>query len=82
MLVLVGGWLLGLSPLLNIIPGADSMRANTALGLILLASGILLGRGAQPEPRLAQLCAAILILISLTTLIEDISSGSWRVGGH
>jgi hypothetical protein len=45
LLVLVGGWILGFSPLLSVIPGATSMKVNTALGLIVVASAILLDRG-------------------------------------
>jgi PAS domain S-box-containing protein len=78
LLVLVGGWILGFSPLLSIIPGAASMKVNTALGLMLTASAILLNRGPRSQRRLAQLCAALVILISLATLIEDISG--WNLG--
>src|SRR3974377_1723735 len=77
LLVLVGGWILGFSPLLSIIPGAASMKVNTALGLILVVSATILDR--WPRSRcLAQLCAALVILISLATLIEDISG--WNLG--
>jgi PAS domain S-box-containing protein len=78
LLVLVGGWILGFSPLLSIIPGAASMKVNTALGLILVASAILLDRGPRSQRRLAQLCAALVILISLATFIEDIFG--WNLG--
>jgi hypothetical protein len=78
LLVLVGGWILGFSPLLSIIPGAAPMNVNTALGLVLVASAILLDPGRRLQRRLAQLCAALVILIAAATLIEDICG--WNLG--
>jgi len=71
LLVLVGGWILGFSSLLSIIPGAASMKVNTALGLIVVASAILLDRGTQSQRRLAQLCATLVILISLASFCRE-----------
>lgn len=71
MLVLAGGWVLGISLLRTIIPGAASMKVNTALGLVLAAAAILLTspRTKKVAP-MAVVCAVILILLSLATLLE------------
>jgi PAS domain S-box-containing protein len=78
LVVLVGGWILGLSSLRSVIPGAASMKLDTAIGLILTASAILLDTRSGPGRRLGRLCATLVILMSLATLIEDISG--WNLG--
>jgi len=78
-LVLAGGWILNLSSLRSIIPGTASMKVNTALGLMLTASAILIDRSPrQPLRYLVPVCGALLILISAATLFEDVSG--WNLG--
>ena len=80
LLVLVGGWILNYAPLQSVIPGAASMKFNTALCLMLAASAILLERGwFQPvRHRMAQLCSTLLIVVSALTLLEYVSG--WGFG--
>ena len=77
LLVLCGGWIFDFSAVRSIIPGAASMKANTACGLMLAAAGILLdGSFHTLARRLVPVCATLLILMSLATLMEDISGRS------
>jgi PAS domain S-box-containing protein len=72
--VLVGGWILGISFMRSIIPGAANMRVNTALSLMITASAILLdGCRRRALTRLVPVCATALILISLATLTEHVT---------
>lgn len=69
--VLTGGWMLNVSFLRSIIPGAASMKVNTALGVMLTAGALnLVDNGRAYLRRLAFVCGAFLTLISLITLIE------------
>lgn len=80
LLVLAGGWILDISPLRSIISGASSMKVNTALGLILTAGAILVREiRFRPARRLMQLFAALLILISVITLIEYASGRNFGI---
>lgn len=74
LLVLAGGWLLDISFLRSIIPGADSMKFNTALSLMLIASAILAGGfGSRHAGRMAAAFATLVSLMALATLIEDLT---------
>src|SRR5579872_7219145 len=42
LVVLAGGWIFDVSALRTIIPGAASMKVNTALGIMLTASALVL----------------------------------------
>ncbi len=68
-------------PLLrSIIPGADSMKANTALGLMLTASAILFD-GDRPKllRQMVPVCGTLLVLLSLATLLEDVTGGNFGI---
>jgi len=68
LLVLVGGWAFDVSFMRSIIPGAESMKVNTALGLMISASALLLdGSRLKALTRLVPACATALTLISLAT---------------
>jgi hypothetical protein len=74
--VLVGGWIFDVSFMRSIIPGAPSMKINTALGLKISASAILLDRSRRSALQfLVPVCATALILISLATLMEYVQAG-------
>ena len=74
-LVFIGGWVLGSRSLLSVLPNAATMKANTAVGLILAAGALLLegGRRSLFTHRMAQLCTTLLTLIGGLTLVEYIA---------
>jgi signal transduction histidine kinase len=69
--VALTGWAAGLDVLKRVVPGAASMKPNTAVCLMLLALGLWLGAGATPRRRrgAAGVCAVALV-VALTTLVE------------
>ena len=78
-LVLGAGWALGVSMLRSILPGAASMKANTAVGLMLTAAAILFsGHRTKKVRRLAVVSAALLTLLSLSTILEYVRG--WNLG--
>ncbi|HEX2986943.1 MAG TPA: hypothetical protein VHS06_02075, partial [Chloroflexota bacterium] len=72
-LVLIG-WALNIHPLKSPIPNMVSMKANAAIGFILVGLGLLLPSiGRSPSwNRAAQLFASITFLIGLVTIVEYI----------
>jgi PAS domain S-box-containing protein len=80
LLVVTGGWMLNFSILRSIIPGAASMKVNTALCVMVAASAILLHNGKSSLARyLTPIGAGLLILISLLTLLEDLSGRNFGI---
>jgi PAS domain S-box-containing protein len=82
--VVLVGWGLNLAVLKSIVPGLPTMKPNTALAFI-LAGGSLWLLWAEPPPqtrhwqrRLGQLCAAIVALMGLLTLSQDLFG--WNLG--
>ena len=71
--VFLGGWIGHISFLRTILPGAQSMKANTALGLVFLGAALCLnGRrdaGRNP-PRLALIFSGLATLIGALTTLE------------
>lgn len=78
--VLVGGWIFDVSLMRSIILGAPSMKVNTALGLMISASAILLDRSRRSALQfLVPVCATALILISLATLMEYVTGRNFGI---
>ena len=75
------GWILGNEFLKRIHPSLVSMKANTAVCLMLAALSVLLIQDpgiTTLRRRLSQACAAIIVLVGLLTLSEHIVG--WNVG--
>ncbi|MBI3950706.1 MAG: response regulator [Acidobacteria bacterium] len=79
-LVLVG-WMLDIATLKSILPDLVTMKANTALGLLLAGTSLWL-LGTEPRHRwirrAAQVCAGTVVLIGLLTLSEYLLG--WDLG--
>ncbi len=70
LLVITVGWILGYQILFDPVPGASSMKINTALGIVLIGLSIV-ALVIRPEKRwLVISLGAILAILSFTTLIE------------
>ena len=77
----LAGWLFGVEALRSIVPGWTSMKANTAVGLILAGLSLWLLRQDPPNParrRAGRLCAGVVALIGAITLAEYLFG--WRPG--
>lgn len=81
----LGGWMFDVLPLKTLLPGLSSMKANTALGLLLLGCAVGLmsraeGRGKEGKrfQVVADALAAIAVCVALTTLAEYVFG--WRAG--
>ena len=71
--VFLGGWIGHISLLRTILPGAQSMKANTALGLVFLGAALYLDRRrdvGQSARRLALIPAGLATLIGALTSVE------------
>ncbi|MGI4795700.1 MAG: PAS domain S-box protein [Janthinobacterium lividum] len=74
--IALSGWVLDMTVLKTVLPGLTTMKANTALGIIATACGLLLlpeaaRRGAAPWRELgAALCGALALLLGALTLAE------------
>ena len=80
--VLVGGWLLDVDPLKNLIPGAASMKAATALGLGSAALSLLLLIDPQASGWrlvIGRTCAVIPITLGLAFLSEYLFGWNLRI---
>lgn len=72
LVVLAGGWIFDVSALRTIIPGAASMKVNTALGIMLTAGALVLEESRARRVRaLIPVSAALLTGLALATLFED-----------
>jgi serine phosphatase RsbU (regulator of sigma subunit) len=71
--LVLAGWVLELTPLRSLRPHLVTMRANTALGLLVGALALRLTGPEQPGPwrrGLALVCAAVMTLLGFLTLSE------------
>jgi len=74
LLVLVGGWIFDSAAMRSIIPGAVSMKVNTAIGLMLTAAAILLDASPNRATRqLIRICSGVVVALAAATLWEDLS---------
>lgn len=80
-IVLVGGWALNFTLLKSLIPNAQTMKPNTALGLICAAASLLLGN-AQRAKRLrgvTSVCNALVVVIGALTLGEYLTGRAFGI---
>jgi PAS domain S-box-containing protein len=71
--ILIGGWALGVRWLTGLLPGLSTMKANTALGLVLCGGALWSARPTSGSPRVrrgAVVAASLAVLIGLLTLVE------------
>ena len=65
------GWLFGYAPLMEVLPGAIRMKANTAIGFVLAGVALILLLHPSPAARRwSSLCAALLLCGGAATLVE------------
>ena len=75
------GWLFDVEFLKRIHPSLVTMKANTAVCLMLVAVSVLMirdGSASTAKRRIAQICAAIVSLVGLTTLSQHVFG--WNAG--
>ena len=76
------GWTFDIAVLKSVLPGVVTMKANTAVGLILTgaALGLLALEPARPRARrFSQACACGAVLLGLLTLVEYVSGRDLRI---
>lgn len=82
--VALGGWVLNVAVLKTVLPGLTTMKANTALGIIMTGCGLLLlpdearRQGAPWREPSAAICGVLAFLLGALTLAEyaaDVSLG-------
>jgi PAS domain S-box-containing protein len=80
-LISIGGWLFGAQLLTSVIPGAVSMKLNTALALAGcgIALALLAERISTPMDRAAQALGLIAALLGLLTLLEYLLGWDLRI---
>ena len=74
--VVILGWLFNIPALTSVFSGLATMKFNTALLFVLLGLSLI---ARKRQPRLAQLCATIAVLIALITLAEYTFGGNARI---
>jgi diguanylate cyclase (GGDEF)-like protein/PAS domain S-box-containing protein len=82
LVVLFGGWVGNVSFLRTILPGAQSMKVNTALGLAFLGAALWLHSRAElsrRSRRIASLFAAITSLIGVLTFFEYLTRRDFHI---
>ena len=75
------GWIFNVEILKRVHPALVTMKANTAVCLMLIAVSVLLVRDSSTSTikrRIAQVCAAIVAIVGLTTLSQHLFS--WDLG--
>jgi two-component system cell cycle sensor histidine kinase/response regulator CckA len=80
--VLFGGWVLGISILKSILPGAATMKSNTALCFLLSGAALwfLSNKAISPaRQRIGQACAAIVCLVGFLTLTQYLFGWDLRI---
>ena len=77
--LVLAGWVLGYEPVLSLIPGAATMKANTALGFVLTGGiGLFFNQSSVFKAYLMRGLAIFLLLLAVLTIFEylfDISLG-------
>jgi len=75
--LVLAGWLFDISMLKSILPGSDTMKANTALAFVLAGISLWLATRESENQQtnlFAKVCATLIVLISLLTLSEYVLS--------
>lgn len=73
-IVLVGGWVLGIEMLKQLCPGFPTMKANTAIGFLLAGNSLLLWRKSTPLRRsTAVTLGALVALLGTINIIQYVS---------
>src|SRR3954468_7499994 len=62
-IVVLAGWVFDLPLLKSVLPGAVQMKANTAVGLVLAASAMLI-LADRPSPSLLRLAQALALVVA------------------
>ena len=80
--IVVLGWILDIRVLKSLLPGSIFMKMNTALGFLIVSSG--LASLARPRPSrrhvaLAAVCAAALCALGFATLLEHTTGMDFRI---
>jgi len=76
-LLVLAGWLFDIPTLKSILPGSDTMKANTALAFVLAGISLWLATRESENQQtnlFAKVCATLIVLIGLLTLSEYIFS--------
>jgi PAS domain S-box-containing protein len=77
--VLIGGWGLNIASIRQVFSGYEAMKANTALGLLLAGTALWLagaGRATPARSRFIQICATLVLLLGILTILEHISGAN------
>jgi PAS domain S-box-containing protein len=80
-LLVIVGWVLDVDLLKSVIPGVVTMKVNTAVGLVLLAAGVLIKLKPHSTPgtrALVTTVACMVLVLAAVTLAEDLFS--WNAG--
>ncbi|MFN7994453.1 MAG: PAS domain S-box protein [Bryobacteraceae bacterium] len=82
LIVLIGGWVLGIDALKTLALGFASMKANTAAAIISCGLGLWLDQGgtaAGTRRRIVQSCAILILLLGGATLAEYVFGWDFRI---